>query len=47
MFSEDSALTNRMDASKAKKEAPEFKISFCEVNHFHAVISIDNLIINT
>ena len=24
------ALTGRMDASKAKKEAPEIKISFCE-----------------
>jgi len=35
------ALTCRMDASKAKKEAPEIKISFCDVNRVHLCISID------
>jgi hypothetical protein len=35
------ALTCRMDASKAKKEAPEIKISFCAVNCVHLCISID------
>ena len=36
------ALTCRMDASKAKKEAPEIKISFWVVNRVHFCISIDN-----
>jgi hypothetical protein len=36
-----------MDASKAKKEAPEIKISFFDVNHIHAKVPIDNLIDNT
>jgi len=35
------ALTCRMDASKAKKEAPEIKISFCAVSRVHFCISID------
>jgi hypothetical protein len=29
------ALTGRMDASKAKKEAPEIKISFCDERCVH------------
>jgi hypothetical protein len=36
------ALTFRMDASKAKKEAPKIKIPFCGVIHVHLCISIDN-----
>jgi len=36
-----------MDAPKAKKEASEIKISFCDMKNFHAFVSIDNLIINT
>ena len=36
------ASTNRMDASKAKKEASEIKIPFCDVNYFHAKVPIDN-----
>jgi len=36
------ALTCRMDASKAKKEAPEIKISLCGANSVHLRISIDN-----
>jgi hypothetical protein len=36
------ALTCRMDASKAKKEAPEIKISFCGEFRVHFGISIDN-----
>jgi len=31
-----------MDASKAKKEAPEIKISFCGVARVHLCIPIDN-----
>jgi hypothetical protein len=31
-----------MDASKAKKEASEIKISFCGVIGIHLGISIDN-----
>jgi len=47
MFSENLALTIRVDASKAKKEASEVKIYFCGENHFHLVVSIDNCIRNT
>ena len=36
------ALTCRMDASKAKKEAPEIKISFSSVIRVHLCSSIDN-----
>jgi len=36
------ALTCRMNASKAKKEASEIKISFCGEIHVHFGISIDN-----
>ena len=36
------ALTCRMDASKAKKEASEIKISFCGVIGIQLCISIDN-----
>jgi hypothetical protein len=36
------ALTCRMDASKARKEAPEIKISLCGNNLVHLCISIDN-----
>jgi len=36
------ASANRMDASKAKKEASEIKIPFCDVNYFHAKVPIDN-----
>jgi len=36
-----------MDASKAKKEASEIKVSFCDVYDFHTLVSIDNAIINT
>jgi len=41
------ALTCRMDASKAKKEAPEIKISFCGDNRVHFWISIDKWIYHT
>jgi hypothetical protein len=47
MFSEGLALTIRVDASKAKKEASEAKIYFCDENHFHIIVSIDNCIRNT
>jgi len=36
-----------MDASKAKKEAPENKKAMYFYNHFHALLSIDNIIVNT
>jgi hypothetical protein len=36
------ALTGRMDASKAKKEAPEIKVSFGVENRVHIGISVDN-----
>jgi hypothetical protein len=36
------ASTCRMDASKAKKEASEIKISFCGVTRVHLCIPIDN-----
>ena len=36
------ALTGRMDASKAKKEAPEIKVSFCIEIRVHIRISVDN-----
>jgi len=36
------ALTCRMDASKTKKEAPEIKISFCDIKRVHLCSSIDN-----
>jgi hypothetical protein len=31
-----------MDASKAKKEASEIKISFGDVLHFHVKVPVDN-----
>jgi hypothetical protein len=34
------ALTNRMDASKAKKEASKIKISFCGVIYFHGLFPL-------
>jgi len=36
-----------MDASKAKKEASEIKISFFDTDDFHGFVSVDNLINNT
>jgi len=41
------ALTDRMDASKAIKEASEIKISICEQNYSHGFVTIDSWIINT